>query len=134
MRMTPNVVQILSDYQEMKDLLSRPEALFNYDAIMDMGQRLAVSCKEIEQERADHATTAIRKIEERVGETQQGTSQPRKAKTLLQPITELSRLKEDLQARAPIAPCLSQCEETSKELDGDQRADQDDSIRATHSS
>ena len=71
---------------------------------MDIGQRLAVSCKEIEQERADHAAAVIRKIEARVGETQQGTSQPRKTKALLQPITErLTRLKEDLQARAPIA-------------------------------
>ncbi len=113
-----DVAQILSDHREMNDLLDRPEALFNYDGIMEMGQRIAASCKEIEQERAGSTAKAIRSLEVRVNETVRDTTQPRKAKGLVQPITDrLDRLREDLQVRAPIAPCLSQLEEMSRELD-----------------
>ena len=114
-----DVAEVLSDHGEMTELLSKPEALFNYDGIMEMGQRIASSCKEIEQKRADHAAKALRKLEMRVAEAVRGTSQPRKARGLVQPITDrLTRLKEDLQARAPVAPCLSQAEEILSELDG----------------
>ena len=83
-----------------------------------MGRRLSSTCKEIEQERADRTAALIRRLEGRVAETLHGTTQPRKTRGLFQPITDrLLRLKEGLQARAPLVDCLVQCEETSKEID-----------------
>jgi hypothetical protein len=113
-----DVAQVLSEHQEMVELMARQEALFNYDGIAEIGQRIRERCKEIEQERANHMVRVIGRQELRIGQMLQGTSQPRKTRSLLQPIIDrLTRLREDLQARAPVAPCLVQCEEMSKELD-----------------
>jgi hypothetical protein len=114
-----DVAEILADRQEMNDRLAKPEALFNYEGIADLARKIAARCKETELERAAHAAKVIRRLETQVGEAAQGTAQPNKAKSLLRSVTDrLARLKEDLQARAPVSPCLSQCEELSRELDG----------------
>ncbi len=113
-----DVAQVLSSHRQTRELLDKPEALFNCHEAIDMAGRVITMCKDLDRERADHAASLIRKIEVRVSEAVQLSSQPRKAVALFQSIIErLLRLKEDLQARAPLAPCLSQCEEMEHEAD-----------------
>jgi len=66
----------------------------------------------------EHAGSVIQKVETRVGEAVQRSVQPNKAVALFQKIHDrVARLKEELQARAPLAPCLAQCEEMERETD-----------------
>lgn len=114
-----DVAEVLSYYQEMKNLLEGPEALFNYVDVAAIGERVSARCAEVEQECAKRAAEATRSLENQVGEAIRDTTQPRKAKALVQPILDrVSRIKEDIKARAPLAPCLSECGEMAKELEG----------------
>ena len=113
-----DVAQVLSSHRQMQKLLEIPEALFNYHDAIDMAGRITLACKELDRERADHGASVIQKVEARVVGTVGRSRQPRKATALFQPILDrVLRLKEDLQARAPLAPCLSQCEEMEREAD-----------------
>ena len=113
-----DVAQVLSYHKRMCELLEKPDALFNYSEAINMAGQIIVACKDIDRERADHGAAAIRKVEVRVDEALRRSTQPQKAMVLFQPILNRAlRLKEDLQARAPLAPCLSQCEEMLREAD-----------------
>jgi hypothetical protein len=114
-----DVAEVLSYHQEMQDLIEGPEALYNYSDATVIGQQITARCGEIEEERAKQAAKVIRKLEIRIGEMVRDTTQPKKAKALLQHVVDrIARLKEDLQARAAIGPCLVECEETTQELEG----------------
>jgi tetratricopeptide (TPR) repeat protein len=114
-----DVAQVLSSHRQMCRLLEKPDALFNYHEAIAMAGRIIVECKDLDKERAAHAATVIQKVEVRVDEAVRRSAQPRKATALFQTILDrVVRLKEELQARAPLAPCLAQCEEMEREADG----------------
>ncbi|HUJ69917.1 MAG TPA: hypothetical protein VLW86_10370, partial [Syntrophorhabdales bacterium] len=113
-----DVAQVVSSHKQMCELIEKPEALFNYHEATAMAARIIVECKELDRERAEHAATVIQKVEARVDEAMQRSVQPKKAVALFQTILDrVARLKEELQARAPLAPCLAQCEEMEREAD-----------------
>jgi tetratricopeptide (TPR) repeat protein len=113
-----DVAQVLSSHKQMRELIEKPEALFNYHEAIAMAARIVAECKELDKERAEHAGSVIQKVENRVDEAVQRSAQPHKAVALFQRILDrVARLKEELQARAPLAPCLAQCEEMERETD-----------------
>lgn len=113
-----DVAQVLSSHRQMCGLLEKPDAPFNYHEATAMAGRIIVECKDLDKERAEHAATVIQKVEVHVDEAVRRSAQPRKAVALFQTILDrVVRLKEELQARAPLAPCLSQCEEMEREAD-----------------
>jgi len=113
-----DVARVLSSHKQMCELIEKPEALFNFHEAAGMAARIIVECKELDKERAEHAGSVIQKVEARVGEVVQRSVQPKKAVALFQTIIDrVVRLKEELQARAPLAPCLAQCEEMEREAD-----------------
>ena len=112
----PDVAEVLSSHGQMRELLDKPGTLLNYYEISERAGRIIVACKDLDRERVEQAATAIRKVEARVGAAVRRSSQPSKAIALFQPIlVRVVALKNDLQARAPIAPCLPQCEEMERE-------------------
>ena len=69
------------------------------------------TCKESGPKRADGAATVINKIEVRLAEAVRRSGRTQEATALFRPILDrVSRLKEELRARAPL-DYLSQCEE-----------------------
>ncbi|MGA2110421.1 MAG: hypothetical protein ABSH25_22570, partial [Syntrophorhabdales bacterium] len=67
-------------------------------------------------ERTIHAMAVIQRIEIRLGEALRHSGRAQQAMALLQPILDrVLRLKEDIQARAPLPLCLSQCEDMERE-------------------
>ncbi len=113
-----DVMQVVSSHGQMRELLDKPATLLNYYDTIDLAGGIIASCKSLDRERAEHAATLIRNIEARAIESVQRSIQPRKALARFQPIlVRVLRLKDGLQARAPLAPCLAQCEEMDREAD-----------------
>jgi tetratricopeptide (TPR) repeat protein len=113
-----DVADVLADFQRMKDLLEGPEALFNYTDVVNIGQQLTEQCAEIDKERVTDVAKVVRKLEVRMAEIARSTSQPKRARSLLQPVVEgIAKAREDVKARALLADVLSRCEEITNELE-----------------
>ncbi len=113
-----DVAQVLSSHRQMGELLDRSGGLSSFHEAAAMAGRIIAACKQLDRERTIHAMTVIQRIEIRVGEALRRSGRAQQAMSLLQPILDrVPRLKEDLQARAPLALCLSQCEDMERETD-----------------
>ena len=113
-----DMAQVLSSHRQMCELLDGPQTLFTYQEAVATAARLIIACKDLDRRRVLHATTMIQEIEVRLGKAVQRSGQAQKAIAVLQPIlNRVFLLKEDLEARAPLAPCLLQCEEIERETD-----------------
>jgi tetratricopeptide (TPR) repeat protein len=111
-----DVAQVLSSHRQMVELLDRSPGLLSYHEAAAMAGRVIAACKQLDHERTIHAMTVIQRIEIRLGEALRHSGRAQQAMSLLQPILDrVLRLKEDLQARAPLALCLSQCEDMERE-------------------
>jgi len=113
-----DVAQVLSSHRQMGELLDRSAGLSSFHEAAALAGRIIAACKRVDHERTIHAMAVIQKIEIRLGEALRHSGRAQQAMSLLQPILDrVLRLKGDIQARAPLALCLSQCQDMERETD-----------------
>jgi hypothetical protein len=111
------LAQILSLQGQLSTLLDQSETLFSQHNAIDMARSITASCEDLDRARVGQARTVIEKIETLLGEAAQRSSKTRETIALFQPMSDrLSRLKDDLKIRSPLAGCLSECDEMRREL------------------
>ncbi|OPY65494.1 MAG: hypothetical protein A4E57_03180 [Syntrophorhabdaceae bacterium PtaU1.Bin034] len=109
---------VLSTYEQLRELVSKPEAFLNNQETVRISKEICASCRTLERERKGRVLNRLGALESRALNAAQRGSRTEKIARLVTPIFEsLHEIEESLEAHEPFSRCMTRCKTVSDELD-----------------